>query len=178
MLIKGRMICRRLVADFRLSIKWLKRASSKEIPCLNKFYKIYKKHFIHFSSPPKKLTLFEDPEIKLTFLASLVKGAGLRWRPLHKVQKHRPNRQVRRWVQLVALGGIIKKSLDIESKLFLALFVFCSGAVPLYSSHSQNTKFISLSRSLPSYLFKNLFDSFFKLINIEKCDFLNHQLVY
>ena len=29
MLIKGRMICRRLVADFRLSIKWLKRASSK-----------------------------------------------------------------------------------------------------------------------------------------------------
>ena len=72
----------------------------------------------------------------------------------------------------------MKKSLDIESKLFLALFVFCSGAVPLYSSHSQNTKFISFSRSLPSYLFKNLFDSFFKLINIEKCDFFNHQLVY
>ena len=84
----------------------------------------------------------------MNFFASLVKGAGLRWRPLHKVQKHRPNRQVRRWVQLVALGGIMKKSLDIESKLFLALFVFCSGAVPSYSSHSQNTKFISLSQSL------------------------------
>ena len=64
---------------------------------------------------------------QINIFASLVKGAGLRWRPLHKVQKHRPNRQVRRWVQLVALGGIMKKSLDIESKLFLALFVFCSG---------------------------------------------------
>ena len=122
MLIKGRMICRRLVADFRLSIKWLKRASSKEIPCLNKFYKIYKKHFIHFSSPPKKLTLFEDPEIKLTFLASLVKGAGLRWRPLHKVQKHRPNRQVRRWVQLVALGGIVKKWLGHRVQAIFGAF--------------------------------------------------------
>ena len=44
----------------------------------------------------------------------------------------------------------LKNSLDIESKLFLALSVFCSGAVPLYSSHSQNTKFISLSQSLPA----------------------------
>ena len=50
-------------------------------------------------------------------------------------------------MQLVALGGI-EKSLDIESKLFFALFVFCSGAVPSYSSHSQNTKFISLYQSL------------------------------
>ena len=49
----------------------------------------------------------------------------------------------------------LKNSLDIESKLFLALFVFCSGAVPLYSSRSQNTKFISLSQSLPAYI-KNL----------------------
>ena len=81
-------------------------------------------------------------------------------------------------MQLAALGGIVKDGKEIESLPSLALFVFCSGAVPLYSSHSQNTKFISFSRSLPSYLFKNLFDSFFKLINIEKCDFFNHQLVY
>ena len=32
-----------------------------------------------------------------------------------------------RWVQLVALEGIMKNGLDIESKPFLALFVFCSG---------------------------------------------------
>ena len=129
--------------EFRLSIKWLKRASSKEIPCLNKFYKIYNKHSIHFSSP-QKAHAFRGPRNQINLFVSLAKGAGLRWRPLHKVQKHRPNRQERRWVQLVALGGIMKKSLDIESKLFLALFVFCSRAVPSYSSHSQNTKFISL----------------------------------
>ena len=40
-------------------------------------------------------------------------------------------------------------------KPLLALFVFCSGAVPMYSSHSQNTKFISLSQSLPAFR-KNL----------------------
>ena len=61
--------------EFRLSIKWLKRASSKEIPCLNKFYKIYNKHSIHFSSP-QKLTLFEDREIKLTFLPPLQREVG------------------------------------------------------------------------------------------------------
>ena len=113
--------------EFRLSIKWLKRALSKEIPCLNKFYKIYSNTPFIFPLP-KKLTLFEGLEIKLTFCLPC-KG---------------------RWVQLVALGWIIKNSLDIESKLFLALSVFCSGAVPLYSSHSQNTKFISLSQSLPA----------------------------
>ena len=32
----------------------------------------------------------------------------------------------------------------------MALFVFCSRAVPSYSFHSQNTKFISLSRNLPA----------------------------
>ena len=41
-----------------------------------------------------------------------------------------------------------KNGKDIESLPFLALSVFCSGAVPTYSTHSQNTKFISLSRSL------------------------------
>ena len=98
----------------------------------------------------------------MNFFAFIGKGAGLWWRPLHKVQKHRPNRQVRRWVQLVALGGIVKKGLDIESKPFLVLFVFCSGAVPSYSSHSQNTKFISLSQSLPAC--RNLlFDFFYTL---------------
>ena len=53
----------------------------------------------------------------------------------------------------------LKNSLDIESKLFLVLFVFCSGAVPSYSSHSQNTKFISLSQSLPAC--RNLYFNFF-----------------
>ena len=33
-------------------------------------------------------------------------------------------------------------------KPLLALSVFCSGAVPTYSTRSQNTKFISLSQSL------------------------------
>jgi len=46
----------------------------------------------------------------------------------------------------------LKNGLDIESKPFLALSVFCSGAVPSYSSRSQNTKFISLSQSL-TFLF-------------------------
>ena len=142
MLIKGRMICRRLVADFRLSIKWLKRASSKEIPCLNKFYKIYKKHFIHFSSPPKKLTLFEDPEIKLTFLASLVKGAGLRWRPLHKVQKHRPNRQGKRWVQLVALGGIEKRAWTQCPSSFWRFLFFVRGSELCEAQETRGSKFI------------------------------------
>jgi hypothetical protein len=38
-----------------------------------------------------------------------------------------------------------KNGKDIESLPFLALFAFCSGAVPTYSTRSQNTKFISLS---------------------------------
>lgn len=36
-------------------------------------------------------------------------------------------------------------------KPLLALFAFCSEAVPTYSTRSQNTKFISLSRSLPAF---------------------------
>jgi len=44
----------------------------------------------------------------------------------------------------------LKDGKDIESLPSLALFVFCSGAVPSYSSHSQNTKFISLSQNLPA----------------------------
>ena len=48
-------------------------------------------------------------------------------------------------------NSVYKKSgLNIVFKPLLALFVFCSGAVPMYSSHSQNTKFISLSQSLPA----------------------------
>ena len=43
---------------------------------------------------------------------------------------------------------------DIESLPLLALFVFCSEAVPTYSSRSQNTKFISLSQSLNQYNLK------------------------
>ena len=38
--------------------------------------------------------------------ASLVKGAGLLWRPLHLMQKHRPNRQVRRWVAVGNSEGL------------------------------------------------------------------------
>nr|DAY64841.1 MAG TPA: hypothetical protein [Caudoviricetes sp.] len=51
--------------------------------------------------------------------------------------------------------------MNIAFKPLLALFVFCSGAVPSYSSHSQNTKFISLSRSLQLYFiftYEVLFD--------------------
>ena len=54
----------------------------------------------------------------------------------------------------------LKNGLNSMFKPFLALFVFCSGAVPTYSSHSQNTKFISLSRSLTAY--RNLLLDFFK----------------
>jgi len=39
--------------------------------------------------------------------------------------------------------------LNIEFKPILALFFFCSGAVPLYGSRTQKTKFISLSLGLP-----------------------------
>ncbi len=53
----------------------------------------------------------------------------------------------------------LKNGLNIEFKPFLALFVFCSGAVPSYSSHSQNTKFISLSQHSPAC--RNLFFDFF-----------------
>ena len=44
-----------------------------------------------------------------SFSLSCVKGAGLLWRPLHLMQKHRPNRQVRRWVAARQLGGIVKQ---------------------------------------------------------------------
>ena len=44
----------------------------------------------------------------------------------------------------------VYRKVNIMFKPLLALFVFCSGAVPSYSSHSQNTKFISLSQSLPA----------------------------
>ena len=53
----------------------------------------------------------------------------------------------------------LKNGLNIEFKPFLALFVFCSGAVPSYSSHSQNAKFISLSQHSPAC--RNLFFDFF-----------------
>ena len=56
------------------------------------------------------------------------------------------------FTKVFAIIYYIKNGLDIESKPFLALFVFCSGAVPSYSTHSQNTKFISLSQhSLSCY---------------------------
>ena len=44
----------------------------------------------------------------------------------------------------------LKNSLDIESRLFLALSVFCKRAVPMYSSVYKKTEFISLSQSLPA----------------------------
>ena len=71
----------------------------------------------------------------------------------------------------------LKNSLDIESKLFLALSVFCSGAVPLYSSHSQNTKFISLSQSLPAC--RNLlFSYFYTLKQCRKSQIVNFYTVF
>ena len=51
-------------------------------------------------------------------------------------------------------------------KPLLALSAFCSKAVPTYSTRSQNTKFISLSRSLPAC--RNLqFDFFYTLTRIQ-----------
>ncbi|MFR6004646.1 MAG: hypothetical protein ACLUF7_09675, partial [Eubacterium sp.] len=56
----------------------------------------------------------------------------------------------------------LKNGLNSTFKPFLALFVFCSGAVPSYSSHSQNAKFISLSQHSPAC--RNLlFDFFYTL---------------
>ena len=40
------------------------------------------------------------------FSLPCVKGAGLLWRPLHLMQKHRPNRQVRRWVAVGNSEGL------------------------------------------------------------------------
>ena len=48
-----------------------------------------------------------------TFSLPCVKGAGLLWRPLHLMQKHRPNRQVRRWVADRQLGGIVRSILYV-----------------------------------------------------------------
>ncbi len=70
-----------------------------------------------------------------------------------------------------------KNGLDIEPKPFLALFVFCSGAVPLYSSHSQNTKFISLSQSLPAYFVLKL-SFFFFLLFFEKNELFHREENY
>ena len=42
----------------------------------------------------------------------------------------------------------IEKWLERSVQATFGTFVFCSEAVPTYSTHSQNTKFISLSRSL------------------------------
>ena len=64
-----------LAPRLRLSIKWLKRASSKEIPCLNKFYKIYNKHSIHFSSPQKAHAFRGPPELNKPFCLPC-KGCG------------------------------------------------------------------------------------------------------
>ena len=61
---------------FRLSIKWLKRASSKEIPCLNKFYKIYNKHSISLSSPQKSSRFSRTPELNEPFLPHLQRETG------------------------------------------------------------------------------------------------------
>ena len=94
--------------EFRLSIKWLKRALSKEIPCLNKFYKIYSNTPFIFPLP-KKLTLFEGLEIKLTFCLPC-KG---------------------RWVQLVALGGIVKKRLGHRVQAVFGAFCLLLGGSTL-----------------------------------------------
>ena len=130
-------------------IKWLKHASSKEIPCLNKFYKIYNKHSIHFSSP-QKAHAFRGPRNLINLFASLVKGAGLRWRPLHKVQKHRPNRQVRRWVQLVALEGIVKKWLGHRVQAIFGAFRLLLRGVNCakHKRHEAPNSFMNLAETV------------------------------
>ena len=105
-----------LNSHFRLPIKWLKRASSKEI--------------------------------KLALFASLAKDAGLRWRPLHKVQKHRPNRQVRRWVQLVALGGIEKWLGHRVQAIFGAFRLLLGGSTIVQLPLAKYEIYLTFSKSI------------------------------
>ena len=69
-------------------------------------------------------------------------GAGLRWRPLHKVQKHRPNRQGKRWVQLVALGGIEKRAWTQCPSSFWRFLFFVRGSELCEAQETRGSKFI------------------------------------
>ena len=57
---------------------------------------------------PKQISYEIKPTDSRIFSLPCVKGAGLLWRPLHLMQKHRPNRQVRRWVGVRELKVSVK----------------------------------------------------------------------
>ena len=61
--------------------------------------------FVSFATTFGCILRFADSRI---FSLPCVKGAGLLWRPLHLMQKHRPNRQVRRWAGVRELEGNVK----------------------------------------------------------------------
>ena len=55
-----------------------------------------------------------------------------------------------RWVQLVALGGIMKKSSDIESKLFFGAFCLLLGGVNCakHKRHEAPNSFMNLAETV------------------------------
>ncbi len=79
----------------------------------------------------------------INLLASLVKGAGLRWRPLHKVQKHRPNRQVRRWVTTCCTRRDYEKTAWTSSpSCFWRFLSFVRGSELCEAQETRGSKFI------------------------------------
>ena len=81
----------------------------------------------------------------------------LRWQPFQTVDKGQNRAGVFK-TYFVGSGDLtapraqhpikninIKNPENIEFSGFFALFVFCSGAVPLYSSHSQENEILPLS---------------------------------
>ena len=101
---------------------------------------IYNKHSIPFSSPPKAYA-FRGPRIKQTYLPPLqrvrVSGGDL----CTLVQKHRPSREARQWVQLVALGGIGKIARTSSPCYFLRFSSLASGSELCKAQETRGSKF-------------------------------------
>ena len=115
-----------LAPRLRLLIKRLKRASSKEIPCLNKFYKIYNKHSIPFSSPQKAHAFRGPPKLNQPFC--------LPWKG--------------RWVQLVALGRIEKQPGHRVQAVFGALRFLQTGSTYVQLRLQENGIYLTFFRVL------------------------------
>ena len=102
-----------------------------------------------------------------SFSLPCVKGAGLLWRPLHLMQKHRPNRQVRRWVAARQLGGIVKQKSRTTARVVPTVaYIFSfdktqapsdEGAVERSETEGEKAINIKFSLSLPQsfFLWKN-----------------------